>query len=174
MELPADFTDRVRALRDPERFRREVLDMLHHQEQIDARQPAVEKQRRAWAALEPELARRYADAIAAPWAQLLALARPTPQLLAEAAAARERLQRRMGGAPDALEIRALVRVDRQRNADRIASTREREKIAIRNRLAAAGLPFLPDLFLPVDRPAEEATVDPGRETPPGARRDRGR
>ncbi|MEU4161736.1 hypothetical protein [Actinoplanes sp. NPDC026670] len=152
MDSADDILPRVQALRDPEGFLRQVRELLDRQERADARHPAEDRQRQAWAALDLDLASRYADAIGAPWAQLLVLARPTPQLLAAAAEQRERLDQLMSRDPGAVTARARLRAQWQDQVDELERARLQAKATTRDRLAAAGLPFLPDLFLPEDLP----------------------
>ncbi|SDT80463.1 hypothetical protein [Actinoplanes derwentensis] len=137
MELPADFQERVGALRHPDTFLRQVLALLAEREQADAQAPAFAACRTAWQALDPDLAHRYAAAIGTPWAMMMSRLRPPPA--------------EPGRPPGRNHIGPVPAWSPHRDVDTGAVRAEHHR-QIRQRHAAAGLPLLPDLFLPEDRP----------------------
>ncbi|MFI1989090.1 hypothetical protein [Actinoplanes sp. NPDC020271] len=124
-----------------------MLDELSRQERADAQYPALHRRRKAWASLDPDVARRYAEAIAEPWATAMALLVPDPESQARAAWTRQQLDYLRRGTPEAVARRAAHRV---RWAQHVAECRarwEQERVEVRDRIVAAGLTFREDLFL---------------------------
>jgi hypothetical protein len=129
-----------------------MLESLERQQEADAQAPTLARRREAWAALEPGLAHRYAQAIGTPWAAMMVRRRVTPEMIALDEQTQRRLAYLRSDAPDAIRTRARIRADFQRVRQESEEVRTREKAVLLERLAEAGLPFLPDLFLPSDLP----------------------
>jgi hypothetical protein len=146
VELSDDFVERVRRLKRPAAVARKAMQALKEAEREERREARLRAVQDAWAALDPDLRRRYLEAMGRFPYPLVRPLEPGADVLEDLF---DRLKQ-MNEDPNAAHAPWADREARRIQERRRQRQRQVEHEELRQRLAAAELPYRPELMYPTD------------------------